>query len=92
MNFDSQSRRFDPRWLFSAREINEEDTAEAMNAQAFLPHEASSIPAAERVLDDALDQVASETRCVCPLCGAIVASDGTVVSAGFPGPGDYWLW
>jgi hypothetical protein len=92
MSFDSQSRRFDPRSLLPAAEINEEDTAEAVNAPTFLPHGASSILATERVFDDAIDQVASQKRCVCPLCGAIVASDGTVVSAGFPGPGDYWLW
>jgi hypothetical protein len=92
MRFDSQSRRVEPRWVFPATEINEEDTAEAVYAATFLPHKASSILATERVFDDALDQVASEKRCACPLCGAIVASDGTVISAGFPGPGDYWVW
>jgi hypothetical protein len=78
--------------LFPAADIDEEDTAEAVNTPTFLLHEVLSILVAERIFDDALDHVASEKRCVCPLCGAIVASDGTVVSAGFPGSGDYWLW
>ena len=89
MSFDFQSRRFDPRWLLSAAEMNEEDIAEIVNAPPLLAREASSIMPNERVFDDALDQVALERRCVCPLCGAIVASDGTVVSARFTGPGDY---
>ncbi len=34
----------------------------------------------KRDLDEALEQIASERCCVCPLCGAIVASDGSVLS------------
>jgi hypothetical protein len=33
-----------------------------------------------RDFDEALEQIASERGCVCPLCGAIVASDGSVLS------------
>jgi hypothetical protein len=89
VSFDIQSRRFDPRRFFPAAEMNEEYLAETVNAPPFLAREASSIMPTERVFDDALDQVALERPCVCPLCGAIVASDGTVVSARFPGPDDY---
>jgi hypothetical protein len=92
MSFNPRSHRFDPRWLIPAAKTNEKDTSEAVTAPPFFAHDESSIVPAETDFDDALDQVASEKLCVCPVCGAIVASDGTVVSAGLPGPGDYWLW
>jgi hypothetical protein len=92
MSFEYQSRRFAPRSLLPAPEINEDDLAEAVDEPIFLARKSLSNMATERDFDDALNQVASEKPCVCPLCGAIVASDGTVISAGFPGPGDYWLW
>jgi hypothetical protein len=92
MSFDSLSRRFESGWFLPAAEINEEDPAEAANAPALLPDEASSIFETECVFDDALDQVASEKRCVCSLCGAIVGSDGTVVRAKFRGRRDYSRW
>jgi hypothetical protein len=33
-----------------------------------------------RIIAKALEQMAPERCCVCPLCGAIVASDGSVLS------------
>jgi len=82
MSFDPHSREFDPRRQFPAIETNGEETSEAPSASPFSSDEESSNCPAARDFDEALEQLASEKCCVCPLCGAIVASDGSVVSQG----------
>ena len=79
MSFDPHSSRFDPHWLFPAIETNGEKTPEAPDASPFPGEEAPNDPSG-REFDEALEQIASGRRCVCPLCGAIVPSDGSVVS------------
>jgi hypothetical protein len=80
MSFDPHSRRFDPRWLFSAIETNGEETSEARDAIPFSWDEEFTNHPTGPEFDEALEQIASKKCCVCPLCGAIVASDGTVLS------------
>ncbi len=80
MSFDPHSRRFSPHWMLPAIETDGEETSEAPDASPFVWDEESPNAPAEQVLDDALEQIASEACRVCPLCGAIVARDGTVVS------------
>ena len=80
MSFDPHSRRFDPRWLFPAIETDGEDTPEARDLSPFSLDEESTNDPTGRDFDEALEQVASERCCVCPLCGAIVASDGSLMS------------
>ena len=80
MSFDPHSRRFDPRWLFLAIEPDGEETSEAPNVSPFSWDEELTNDPIERDFDQALEQIASERCCVCPLCGAIVASDGSVLS------------
>ena len=50
------------------------------DASPFSSDEESTNDPAGRYFDEALEQIASEGCCECPLCGAIVASDGSVVS------------
>jgi hypothetical protein len=80
MSFDPHSRRFNPRRMFPAIETEPEETSEAPDEYRFCSDEESKNDPAGRDLDEALEQIASERRCVCPLCGAIVGSDGSVVS------------
>jgi hypothetical protein len=80
MSFTPHSRRFDPRWLFQAFETDREETSEAPNVSPFSSSWELTSDLTERDFDLALERVASERRCVCPLCGAIVKSDGTVLS------------
>ena len=80
MSFDPHARRFNPRWMFSAIETDGEETSEAPDEYLFCPADESTNDPAGQDFDEALEQIASDGRCVCPLCGAIVASDGSVVS------------
>ena len=80
MSFDPHSRRFNPRWLFPAIETDGEETSGAPDASPFSSDEESTNDPVGWDFDEALEQIASEGCCVCPLCGAIVASDGSVVS------------
>jgi hypothetical protein len=80
MSFAPHSRRSDPRWRFPAIETNGEETSEAPDVSPFSSDEESTNDPTLRDFDEALEQIASERRCVCPLCGAIVASDGSVMS------------
>jgi hypothetical protein len=79
MSFDPHSRRFDPRWLFPAIETDGEETSEAPDLSPFSSDEALTSDLTDQDFDLALEQIASQRCCVCPLCGAIVASDGTVL-------------
>jgi hypothetical protein len=80
MSFDPHSHRFNPRRMFPAFETEREETSEAPDGYLSCSDEDSTNDPAGRDFDEALEQIALEGRCVCPLCGAIVASDGSVVS------------
>ena len=79
MSFDPHARRFDRRWLSPAIETDADGTSEAPDELLFAQDGESTNDSAGRDFDEALEQIASEGRCVCPLCGAIVARDGSVV-------------
>ncbi len=80
MSFDPHSQRFDPRWLFRRLEtVWEQSFEEAPDVSRFSSGAKLSSIVTDRELDEALRQVASERCCVCPLCGAIVGSDGSVL-------------
>jgi hypothetical protein len=72
MSFDPHSNRFDPRRLFPAIETDEEEMFEAVDAYRFSSDEESTSDQPERDFDLALELIASERSCVCPLCGVIV--------------------
>ncbi len=80
MSFDPHLRRFDPHWLFPASETDREETSEEPDASPLSSDEESTNDPPGEDFDEALEQIASERRCVCPLCGAIVGRDGSVVS------------
>jgi hypothetical protein len=71
MSFDPRLRRFEPSWLFLAI---------APDVPPFSSDEALTNDLTEREIDEAIEQIVSERCCVCPLCGAIVGSDGSVLS------------
>jgi hypothetical protein len=75
MSFDSHSRRFNPRWLLPTMELNAAETFEAPEVFRFSSAEESTNDRVGRDFDAALEQIAFERGCVCPLCGAIAASD-----------------
>jgi hypothetical protein len=79
MRFDPHSRRFDPRQLFPATEMDGGVTSEAPGAFPFSSDDGLTSVPAGRDFDEALEHISSEGCCVCPLCGAIVARDGTVL-------------
>jgi hypothetical protein len=80
MSFDLHLRRFDPRWLSPGIEADGDQTSEAPDASPFFPDEELASDVTDQELDEALEQVALQRCCVCPLCGAIVGSDGSVLS------------
>jgi hypothetical protein len=80
MSFDPHSHRFNPRRMFPAIETEREETSEAPDGYLSCSDEESTNDPDGGDFDEALEQIALEGRCVCPLCGAIVASDGSVVS------------
>ncbi len=80
MSFDPYLRRFDPSWLFPAIETDAEETSEAPDGSPGSSDGELTNDLTERDIDEALEQIASQRRCVCPLCGAIVGSDGSVLS------------
>jgi hypothetical protein len=78
MNSVPRSGRFDLRWLSSA--IGKDEAALFEDSDVGPPFEdeqGTNDPAGPDV-DEALEQIGSEGCRVCPLCGAIVASDGAV--------------
>jgi hypothetical protein len=72
MNSDPPSRRFDPSRLFPGIGTD--------GAELFGPPDApvSTNDVSDRDIDEALEQIESQGWRVCPLCGAIVARDGSV--------------
>jgi hypothetical protein len=79
MNPDPHSRRFDPRWLLPA--IEKDGVSLFEEPDAALPFEAEELKddPIGRDVDEALEQMGLGGFKVCPLCGAIVARDGTVL-------------
>ncbi len=80
MSFDPRSDRFDPRRLFPPIETEDEEASDAPDVAPFYSNGALTRDLTDRDIDLALEQVASERCCVCPLCGAIVGSAGIVLS------------
>jgi hypothetical protein len=79
MSSDHRSSRFDPRRPFPA--IGDDGSALLGESDAADPFEAeaSAGDPSGRDVDEALEQIGTEGCRVCPLCGAIVASDGSVL-------------
>jgi hypothetical protein len=71
MSFDPHSRRFDPRWLVPLIERNATETSLVPDASPVSSDDGSTNDPTEQDFDDALEQVASERGCVCPLCGRL---------------------
>jgi hypothetical protein len=69
MSFDPHSRRFDPRMMLPAIERNASETSDAPDASPFSWDDDSTNDLTERDFDEALEQVTSERRRVCALCG-----------------------
>jgi hypothetical protein len=80
MSFDPHSHRFNPRWRSRGIETDWELSGEeAPDVSRFSSDAKLTSNVTDRELDEALRQVALERCCVCPLCGAIVGSDGSVL-------------
>ena len=74
------SRRFDPRWQSKPPETDGEELFEPLDADlGSAPTESTNDPDL-RDFDDAIEQIVLEECGVCPLCGAIVDRDETVVN------------
>ena len=80
MSFDPHSHRFNRRRLFPPIENDEEEMFGAPDLSPFSLDKELTSGLTERDIDLALELVALERCCVCPLCGAIVGSEGTVLS------------
>jgi hypothetical protein len=80
MSFDPRSRRFDPNWPHPAIETDWSETSDAPSAALFSRDEESTDDPVGSIIAEALEQLASAGCCVCPLCGAIVASDGSLLN------------
>jgi hypothetical protein len=80
MSFDPHSRRFNPLWMFPAIETNGKEKSGAPDEYLRFSDEESTNDLTSQDLDEALEPIASGGCCVCPLCGAIVSSDGSVLS------------
>jgi hypothetical protein len=79
MSFDPRLRRFEPTWLFPPIEPDRGELPEAPDVPPFSSDDATTNDLTEREIDEAIEQIASERCCVCPLCGAIVANDGSAL-------------
>ena len=71
MSLNSHSHRFDPRWLFPAIGTDGAELYGAPDASPCSAAEESTNDPTRRDFDEALEQVGSEGRWVCPLCEAI---------------------
>ena len=80
------SRRFGPRWRSQALNSDWEELLEALDALLGSAATESTIDPDLRDFDEALEQIVSEECRVCPLCGANVDRDGTVVVRGQSDP------
>ena len=74
------SRRFDPRWLSKPLKTTGRSYSEALDADLGSAATESTNDPDLRDFDEALEQIVSEECRVCPLCGANVDRDGTVVN------------
>jgi hypothetical protein len=80
MSLDPLTRRFDPRWLCTPIKTDGEELFGVPDAEPWsAPRESTHDPAGQD-FDEALEQIVSDKCTVCPLCGAIVDRDGTVVN------------
>jgi hypothetical protein len=79
MSSDPHSRRFDRRWLFPTSGTDEAELLEAPDASPSSAAEESTNDPVGQDFDEALEQIGWEGCRVCPLCGAIVARDGSVL-------------
>jgi hypothetical protein len=73
------SRRFDPLRLSKPLKINWEELMEAMDADLGFAATKSTNDPDLRDFDEALEQMVSEECRVCPLCGANVDREETVL-------------
>ena len=80
MSTNRPARRLVPRLLFPVTETYDEESSETPVAFPLSLDDQSTHNLAGPEIDEALEQISSEGWCVCPLCGAVVASDGSVVS------------
>ena len=80
MSLDPLTHRFDPRWLSTPIKTDGEELFEALVADLRADAKESRHGQAGAEFDEALEQIVSEKCTVCPLCGAIVDRDGTVVN------------
>ena len=69
MSFDPNSRRFNPRRLFPAVEIDSHVAPHSPDLSPFSLDIEYTSSLTEQDFDDALEQVVAERCCVCPLCG-----------------------
>ncbi len=79
MSTDHYARRFVPRLQFPVTETYDEESSETPVAFTLSLDDQSTHNLAGPEIDEALEQISAEEWCVCPLCGVIVSSDGTVV-------------
>jgi hypothetical protein len=80
MSFDPHARRFDLRRLYPGIEAQRAEASEAPDAPPVSWDEPSTDDPIRRIIAEVLEQIASERCCVCPRCGAIPRSDGSVLS------------
>jgi hypothetical protein len=79
MSFDPHAPRFGPRRPSPAIESDGEEPSGGPDASPFSRDGESTDDLIRRIVAEALEQMAPERCCVCPLCWAIVASDGSVL-------------
>ena len=79
MSFASHSRRLN-RVAVPGNRVGRGGDVRAPDGFPFTLYEESTNDPSEWDFDKALEQIASERCCVCPLYGAIVGSDGSVLS------------
>jgi hypothetical protein len=79
MDSDPRSGRFDPRRRFPAIGMDGAALFEELEAALSSEAEESTNSPAGWDVDEAIEEMGSEGCRVCPLCGAIVASDGSVL-------------
>jgi hypothetical protein len=80
MSLDPLTRRFDTRWLSMLIKTDREELFGAPAADpCSAPRESTHDPAAEE-FDEAIEQIVADKYTVCPLCGALVDRDGTVMN------------
>ena len=80
MSFDPHSHRFNRAGCSRQSRLTKRRCSRAPDLSPFSSDEELTSDLTERDFDLALEQIALERCCVCPLCGAIVGSEGTVLS------------